>query len=213
MNKYLFLLASLSLLASCNGLFTDDEDDYPEGYLSEWNYESCKAYLSEKNIWRAADEHHTLSWKLFSIEDQKYVDGPEVKQTGSAYEFVMPVSTTKNLGEAMLTIKPDVDIVTDPNKVYECIATIMVSQDMGYIWFKYYDIPNQDGQPVGWVNGTGTEGPRNGYDNISRSGADIYPVRNQPLLLQINFGEVKAGTSIHIKDITIRERTIANGPF
>ena len=203
----------MSLLASCNGLLTDDEDYESEEYLSKWSYESCKAYFSDNNIWRPADAAHTLSWTLFDPAQGKYIDGPEVKQTESAYEFVMPINTTKKEGQAMLTIKPDVDIVTDPDKVYECIVTAMVSQDMGYMTFKYYDIPNQDGQSVGWVNGTGLTGPINGHDNIIRGGADITPVYNKPLLLQINFGEVPVGTSIHIKDITIRERKIANGPF
>ena len=213
MKKYLTILAALALVCSCND-YSAEEAAFWEQYYSEWNYESAPGYLSEHNIWRPADSANTMIWNLGgqnSAGEFEWVQGgPEMKHVGSSYEFTMPVTTGSKVENACLTIKPDVDIVTDANKRYECIFTYTASKynsdKQSYIHTKFYSIPNQDGQPMGWVFGSGfTEPMPNGKMPISRGGAEITPVYSKPLLLQLSFTDILAGTVIKIKDITIRE--------
>lgn len=205
MKKYFSILAAMVLFTSCADLFGPD-DNFPENYYVEWNNESCKAYLSEHNIWRPADSASTMTWNLAGITEKgeyEWVQGPEVKHVGSSYEFTMPVTTGSKQGNACLTIKPDVDIVTDSNKRYDLMYTSWTSvfDEKASIDSKFYDIPPKDGQPMGWDFGAGFT-PQG---IISRGGAELSKVYNKPLLLQFNFTNVPAGTIIRIKDITIRE--------
>lgn len=205
MKKYLLVLASLALLCSCEETISEEEREFSEKYTTDWSFGPLPAYTSEHNIWRPADGANTMTWKLLDVDKVEWVQGPEVKHEGSSYEFTMPVRTGNKEGTAMLTIKPDVDIVTDANKRYDCMATVMCAEQIWINW-KFYEIPDQDGQPMGWVFGRQAPGL---YPDksviIARGGAEITPIYNKPLLLQLNFGNVSPGTIIRIKDITIKE--------
>ena len=169
-----------------------------------WDFTPGAEYLAENNLWKPADEAHTIEW-YFNPGWAGEKPSPESTFQESTYTVTMNEDTNGDW-QAQMWIRPTSPITLSMNKTYTFKATVFASKDAP-IFMKGY----QKGVDVP-VAFEVSRTPLSAGVITTFEVKDFVPGTEEPMDILIDFGGASSGTIFRIKDITLVETgTLATG--
>ncbi len=153
-------------------------------------------YDSDLNLWKPADEAHTVS--QYYAPDWSQIDSPELTQDGNKYSFTAPKATNLQW-QNQLHLIPDAAIALSAEKFYDFQCKVETSKDINGVTFKLTDTTD-DG------NFLFTE-RRNitAYEEFTFTLTNLAGITAPKVKMVFDFGGCPDNTTITVKDIILRE--------
>lgn len=152
---------------------------------------------SPDNLWYGSSVKNVASWT--ADDSWSEITGPDIAETENGYKLTYNTAPGGNQWQAQFSITSDIVISAD--KVYDYRVTITPTCDIPQATVKSVDKTDDS---VFWSDARHdlTAYEDNVIELVAATGKDM-----NPLMLVFDFGGVKEGASVEIKDIIVQEHT------
>ena len=162
-------------------------------------------YDDDSNLWKKADEAHSLSQYYATTGSWTVQENPEVTQSGNAYSCTFPLATV-NQWQAQLHIIPTEPVALSAEKTYDFQCKVELSQNVGGMTFKLTDTTD-DGNFLFTEQRSITAFEEFTFTLTGLQGIDAESVK-----MVFDFGGCPDNTAITVKEIILRESVAGAQP-